>query len=276
MKELLAVVSPAWDESLGSAARYALSLAGHMVTHVTILVAEIETDIVPPTVKPDNMQGCGVAADSPTKAERVALTIQLARNAAKLANAACTVLDGGGPSLRDSLIGRAQLHDCAIIDVQGPLRYPRQGLVEGVLFGSGRPLILTPANASPPVKERVVVAWDGTPAAVRALRDAIPLLVQAQEVIVVSVAGDKEFTAGESGPQVCRYLRRWDVTPRFDLIERGDRNVGDALLHHAMQTQARLLVMGGFGHPREREFLFGSATRDVFQSNLEIAVLLSH
>jgi hypothetical protein len=62
MKELLAVVSPAWDESLGSAARYALSLAGHMVAHVTILVAEIEPDIVPPTVKPDNMQGCGVAA----------------------------------------------------------------------------------------------------------------------------------------------------------------------------------------------------------------------
>jgi hypothetical protein len=179
----------------------------------------------------------GVAADPPTKAERVALTIELARNAAKLAKAACTVLDGRSPSLRDSLNDRAQLHDCTIIDVQGALRYPRQGLVEGVLFGSGRPLILTPANASPPVKERVVVAWDGTPAAVRALHDAIPLLVEAQEVIVVSVTGDKEFTASESGPHVCRYLRRWDVTSRFDLIERGGRNVGDALVDHAIQTR---------------------------------------
>src|SRR5215831_5040046 len=153
MKELLAVVSPILDESLGSAARYALSLAGHMAAHVTILVAEIETDIVAPMVEPDNMQGYGVAADPPTKAERVALTIELARNAAKLANAACTVLDGRSPYFRDSLIDRAQLHDCAIIEVQGPLRYPRRGLVEGVLFGSGRPLILTPANASAPVKE---------------------------------------------------------------------------------------------------------------------------
>jgi nucleotide-binding universal stress UspA family protein len=247
-----------------------------MAAHVTILVAEIEPDMVAPAVQPDNMQGCGVAADSPTKAERVALTIELARNAAKLANASCTVLDGRSPALRDSLIDGAQLHDCAIIEVHGPLRYPRQGVVEGVLFGSGRPLILTNANASPPVKGRVVVAWDGTPAAVRALHDAIPLLVQAHEVIVVSVTGDKEFTAGESGPHVCRYLCRWDVTSRFDLIERGGRNVGDALLDHARQMQADLLVMGGFGHPREREFLFGSATRDIFQANFEIAVLLSH
>jgi nucleotide-binding universal stress UspA family protein len=276
MKEVLAVVTPALDENLGSAARYALSLAGHMIAHVTILVAEIELEVVAPMAEPDNMQGCGVPADSPTKAERVALTIELARNAAKLANVACTVLDGRSPSLRDSLIDRAQLHDCTIIDVQGTLRHPRQGLVEGVLFGSGRPLILTPANASPPVKERVVVAWDGTPAAVRALHDAIPLLAQAQEVIVVSVTGDKEFTAGETGPHVCRYLSRWDVRSRFDLIERGDRNVGEALLDHAMQEQVRLLVMGGFGHPREREFLFGSATRDIFQSNCDIAVLLSH
>jgi len=276
MKELLAVVSPALDDSLGSAARYALSLAGHMAAHVTILVAEIEADIVAPMVEPDNMQGYGVAADPPTKAERVALTIELARNAAKLANAACTVLDGRSPYFRDSLIDRAQLHDCAIIEVQGPLRYPRRGLVEGVLFGSGRPLILTHANASPPVKRRVVLAWDGTPAAARALHDAIPLLVQTQEVIVVSVTGDKEFTASESGPHVCRYLRRWDVTSRFDLIERGGRNVGDALLDQARQMQAGLLVMGGFGHPREREFLFGSATRDIFQSNFDIAVLLSH
>jgi len=174
------------------------------------------------------------------------------------------------------LIYRAQLHDCTIIEVQGPLRHPRQGLVEGVLFGSGRPLILTPANASPPVKERVVVAWDGTPAAVRALRDAIPLLTLAHEVVVVSVAGDKEFTASESGPHVCRYLGRWNVTSRSDLIERSDRSVGDALLDCARQMQAGLLVMGGFGHPREREFLFGSATRDIFKSNLDIAVLLSH
>jgi hypothetical protein len=176
MKELLAVVSPALDENLGSAARYALSLAGHVIAHVTILVAEIEPEIVAPMAEPDNMQGCGVPAGSPAKAERVALTIELARSAAKLANVACTVLDGRSPSLRDSLIDHAQLHDCTIIDVRGSLRHPRQGLVEGVLFGSGRPLILTSANASPPVKERVVVAWDGTPAAVRALHDAIPLL----------------------------------------------------------------------------------------------------
>src|SRR5262249_53107246 len=152
-----------------------------------------------------------------------------------------TVLDGRSPSLRDSLIDRTQLHDCAIIEVQRPLRHPRQGLVEGMLFGSGRPLILIPAKASPPVRQRVLVAWDATPAAVRALHDAIPLLALAQEVVVVSVTGDKEFTANESGPHVCRYLRRWNVTSRSDLIERSDRSVGNALLDYARQMRAGLL-----------------------------------
>ena len=69
--------------------------------------------------EPDNMQGCGVPADLPTEAERVALTIELARNAAKLANVAYTVLDGRSPSLRDLLIDQTQLHDCTIIDATG-------------------------------------------------------------------------------------------------------------------------------------------------------------
>ena len=60
MKEVLAAVAPALDENLGSAPRYALSLAGHMIAHVTILVAEIELEVVAPMAEPDNMQGGGV------------------------------------------------------------------------------------------------------------------------------------------------------------------------------------------------------------------------
>lgn len=95
-------------------------------------------------------------------------------------------------------------------------------------------------------------------------------------MVVVTVADDKELRAVRSGDKVCRYLSRWGVQARFELLQRGSRNVGDVLLGRAAEIEAALVVMGGFGHAREREFLFGSATRDIFQSTLQTAVLLSH
>jgi nucleotide-binding universal stress UspA family protein len=174
------------------------------------------------------------------------------------------------------LIDSAQVRDVVIFDVSGSLRHPRQGLVEAVLFGSGRPIILAPAGVHVPSAERAVVAWDGTRSAARALHDALPLLTHAREVVVTTVADDKELRALRSGDEVCRYLGRWGVQGSFELLQRDSRNVGDVLLGHAAEIEAGLLVMGGFAHAREREFLFGSATRDIFRSTLETAVLLSH
>jgi nucleotide-binding universal stress UspA family protein len=178
--------------------------------------------------------------------------------------------------LREILIDTAQLRDIVIIDVRGPLRHPRQPLVEGVLFGSGRPIILVPPSVHTPAAERILVAWDGTPSAARSLHDALPILAHAREVVVVTVADDKELRGARSGDEVCRYLYRWGVQGRFEQLRRGSRNVGDVLLGRAAEIEAALVVMGGFGHAREREFLFGSATRDIFQSTLKTAVLLSH
>ena len=77
------------------------------------------------------------------------------------------VLDGSSTSLRDLLIDKAQVHDCTILGVEGPLQYQRQSLVEGVLFGSGRPIILTPMKVLPPTQERILFAWDASPSAVK-------------------------------------------------------------------------------------------------------------
>ena len=276
MKDLLAVVTPVPDDSVGCAADYALALASSMGAHVTFLIAEIEPDIFASMAEPDNMLSCSEITDVPTKAVRVARTIELVQAAAKLKNVSCTVLEGFSPSLRDLLIGQAQVHDCTVLDARGPLRHPRQGLIEGVLFASGRPIILVPPTAFPLVEETVLVAWDATRSAVRALHDALPLLIRAREVFVISVTGDKEFSAVELGSHICRYLSRWNIRSRFELVERGSGSVGGVLFDYAARIKANLVVMGGFGHPREREFLFGSATRDVFQSGFSTAVLLSH
>ena len=86
------------------------------------------------------------------------------------------------------------------------------------------------------------------------------------DVVLLSVTDDKEFRAFRSGADLCQYLARWEIIARLKAIERGEQTVGAALLEHARQIDADLLVMGGFGHAKEREFIVGSATRDIFES----------
>lgn len=279
MKDLLAVITPLADISGGAlecATTYALALARLSGAHLSGLIVEIEPDS--PASPVGNVQaGKKTGNSSVSTTERRKRTIELIQAAAKLANVPCTFLpEGRFPSLQEELIGYAQVRDLVIFEVKGPLRYPRQGVVEAVLFRSGRPLVLIPSTVRPFAEERVLVAWDATRSAARALHDALPLLIRAREVVIVSIRDDKQFSATLSGEDICRYLGRWDINSRFEAVQRAGRNVGDVLLDCAARINANLLVMGGFGHPREREFVFGSATRDVFQSNLEIAVLLSH
>ena len=277
MKDLLAVVTPvsASGDTPGHSANYALALAGLSGAHLSVLVLEVDAEALARPVEHDNIHSRNEIAKSTTG--RLTRTREIIEAAAKLANLTCTFLpEDRSRSLRDVLVDNAQVRDLVVFDVEGPLRHPRQGLVEATLFGSGRPLILVPRAARPVAEGIALVAWDATRSAVRALHDALPLLIQAQEVVIASVTDDKEIQAARSGEDICCYLSRWGINSRFDPVKRGSQKVGDALLDYAAQMKADLLVMGGFGHAREREFLFGSATRDVFQSNLEVAVLLSH
>ena len=278
MKDLLTVATPAFGNTLGSAASYALAAAGLSGAHLTALIGEIEPVSADLPAEPDNMQGASQWVEPLSAAERLARTAELIEAAAKSANVPLTLLlDGSGSvSLREMLIDNAQVRDLVMLGVRGPLRHPRQGLVEAVLFGTGRPIVLVPAAASPLADGRVLVAWDATPSAVRALHDALPLLTRARDVVIVSVANDKEFRSPHSGTDLCRYLARWGVDARYESVTRERQTVGAALQDFARRIEATLLVMGGFGHAREREFIFGSATRDIFQSNLELPVLLSH
>jgi nucleotide-binding universal stress UspA family protein len=278
MKDVLAIITPVYSDALGQAAHYAFALAGLSGAHVTILITEIVPDSPARMSEPDLMQAGVEVAEPPSTKERVARTIALVQGAATRANVACTVLSEPRSSdRREILIDSAQVRDVVIVDVPGPLRQPRQEIVEAVLFGSGRPIILVPPNVQAPAAERALVAWDGTRSATRALHDALPVLTHVRrEVVVVTVADDKELRPSRSGDEVCRYLGRWGAQARFELLQRGSRNVGDVLLGRAAEIEAGLVVMGGFGHAREREFLFGSATRDIFQSTLKMAVLLSH
>ena len=279
MKDLLAIIPSGSGKTLAQPGTYSLSLAARMGSHVTAIIAEIERFNPAAQLEPDNMQGDSRPVTSPALAERLGQTADLFRSEAHRAGISLTILEHADNSpypLREIVTSSAQVRDLSILGVHGPLTYPRQGLVEAVLFGSGRPVLLVPPGAPAFSGRMVVVGWDATRSATRALHDALPLLTKARKAVVISLSDDKVFRLPESGPEVCRYLERWGIDASFDAPKRKQDKIGNELLLHAKRLEADLLVMGGFGHAREREFLFGSATRDIFQSHLELPVLMSH
>lgn len=147
-------------------------------------------------------------------------------------------------------------------------------LVQALVFESGRPVLVLPGDGGESFGlGRIVVGWDFSRAAARAVGDAMPLLQRAQEVRVVTVANDKQPPESASGPEFTAHLARNGVRAVLDEVERGGRSVGEAL--DAAAADADLLVMGAFGHSRIRDFFLGGATRHLLRKP-RLPTLLSH
>ncbi|MCA6108471.1 universal stress protein [Bradyrhizobium cenepequi] len=280
MKDILVFLSPAvCRDNLSRGGHYAIDLARTYGAHLSALIADIESDLGDLAPQPDIRQvGTTTASKSTLSSERVARTAELVQSAATDANIPCDILQSENQSisLRERIIHFTQMHDMLILDVRGSLDSPRKELVEAALFGGGRPIVFVPPNTALVANNRIVVAWDGTRSAVRAVHDALPLLVKSREVLVVSVIDDKLFSTPHSGHALCRYLTRWEVDAKFSAIRRETLNIGTTLLACARHAGADLIVMGAFAHGFERALMLGSATRDIFEARIEIPVLLSH
>ena len=276
MKDVLALLSPTVSDQLSAAARYALGVARAYNARLSVLIAEIEC--IDPSPEPDIMQAGSANVEPPSSSERLERTAKSVLSAAKAASVSCDMVStiGDVRSLRERVIHSSQLRDVLIVDSHGPLQPPRKDLIDGALFGSGRPLILVPQGVGEFASERIVIAWDATRAAVRAVHDALPLLVRARDVTVVSVVDDKTTLTQGTGEALCRHLVQWNIASKFVAINREELAVGTALLTFARKVDANLLAMGSFAHGFEREIMLGSATRDVYRSYLEMPVLLSH
>jgi nucleotide-binding universal stress UspA family protein len=147
-------------------------------------------------------------------------------------------------------------------------------IAEGVLFGSGGPVWLFPAEEATGHLESVAVAWDGGRAAARALRDALPVLGQTKHVTILSATDDKPMDELLL-PEVQRHLEEHGLAVSTELFSRGDRPIGAALQQAALDGGAGLLVMGAYGHNRLREFVLGGATKSVL-SDRKLPILMSH
>jgi nucleotide-binding universal stress UspA family protein len=147
-------------------------------------------------------------------------------------------------------------------------------VAQGLLFGSGSPVVLFPGTDVAAHLQTVIVAWDGGRAAARAVRDALPVLRLARQVAILTATEDKPIDS-KSLAALVTFLNGHEITVAHHDIKCNGRPVGDALQEEAQGRDAGLLVMGAYGHHRLREFVLGGATRTIL-SNLRLPTLMSH
>jgi len=149
---------------------------------------------------------------------------------------------------------------------------------EQVTLASGRPILVVPyAGHFESVGRRVLIGWNATREAARAVNDAMPMLAAAEAVTVMTIdAREGPHGHGElPGADISLHLARHGVKAEIERTVSADLPVGEVLLSRAADLTADLLVMGAYGHSRTRELLLGGATRSLLRS-MTVPVLMSH
>lgn len=164
-------------------------------------------------------------------------------------------------------------------DPDDPESYIAEHFPETVILGAGGPVLLMPYTGTfDSIGERVLVAWNGSREAARAVHDAMPFIARAAHVTIVSAS--TAFTPAESQAScadlAATLARHGATTVHITRFERDAvESIGDALLSYAADGGYDLLVMGAYGHARIQELVLGGATRSIL-STMTLPVLMSH
>ncbi|MBE0691709.1 MAG: universal stress protein [Aquamicrobium sp.] len=132
-----------------------------------------------------------------------------------------------------------------------------------LILAAGRPVLFAAEGLQPLQGKRVLVAWKDTREARRAVADAMPFLIRAKEVVVAACAEGDSFKARDGGADVVRFLMKHGATARSEVLVGPSPDVAGALAAKAHDVGADLIVAGGYGHSRLREWAFGGVTRSL-------------
>ena len=178
----------------------------------------------------------------------------------------------------DELTAQARFCDLVVLAGGGERkgRLPPEGIGQ-IIVGSGRPVLLTPERRRTSLTKTIAIAWKNTPEAARAITAAMPLLAKAERIEVLSVNEDEAgaIKCLDCSASVVQQLRWHGLNAYGNFVLPAGRTVANAILESAHGRHADLLVMGGYGHSRVREFVFGGFTRHILDG-VDIPVLMFH
>ena len=264
-KTILAVTAPTFDpEDIDRAA----SLAEEAGAHLSVLLLGIASP--PPTMAEPMIPSLWLAEREEeleaTRAKAAALRERLAARGISYEvkwdypylSEADDVIARHGRYADVTLLGRSAGRDPDF----------RRKVYDGALFSSSRPLLVTPEDGrSTLAPQSLVIAWNARPEAARAVREALPMAIAAEEVIIAVVDPIEADThhGADPGADLATYLARHGARVTVKQIRTRDETVAEALGLFSNGIGADLLVMGAYGHSRLRERIFGGTTRDLLE-----------
>ena len=275
IKDILLLLDLA--EEAGPAAAVAVDLAARLDAHVTGVALAIDPIVPGFVAAPIPVELIEAAREEAVKVAQGAtrrFDDLAGRAGVSRETRIAEVLMGGAP---DSLLANCRLTDLVVIGQEDSSKPEamRTELIEAALFEGTAPVLVVPYITRGAVStDKVMIAWDGSRTASRAVHAALPILAQAKSISVVMV-GSAMDQPGEPGADLATYLARHGLAVEIDTIPAPATGVADALLNHAADRGFDMVVMGGYGHSRVREFLFGGATRDILAA-MTVPVLMAH
>jgi nucleotide-binding universal stress UspA family protein len=177
----------------------------------------------------------------------------------------------------DAATMQARLNDLSIALVKTADSFSER-LVERLLFETGHPVLMCPedrADSLDTAVNDVVIAWDHTAPAARAVGDALPLLKRASRVRILTATDNASAAQLASGAALERHLAQHDITAVFETVAIDGSSVGKVFEQYIEDNAIDLLVMGGFRHSRLNEHIWGGVTSTVINQP-PCWVMLSH
>jgi nucleotide-binding universal stress UspA family protein len=272
---LIALTKESGEDEVPSALSYGLSLAHQANAHATVEAASLKLALTGPVVG-DFVAGL-VDAENRRLQALTNLAVQRAQADAAASGVVCSTQNPqlSHSDLLASFTAQARVHDLTVIDGEPEAMVPDRALIEALLINSGRPLIIVPPGREVFSSRRMVVAWDGSARAARAVADALPLLRAAEAVEVVSVTGEKSLPDNLEGADIARHLTRHGLPVTLQSVPAQDGDVAQTLRDAATLFGANMLVMGGYVHSRLREMFFGGVTQSLLKAS-PVPLFMSH
>jgi nucleotide-binding universal stress UspA family protein len=180
--------------------------------------------------------------------------------------------------IAQGISSQARYSDLVILgqyERQGPPENHLLPIAHPVVLQCGRPVLIVPANVQPTAFEKIVIAWDGSREAVRAVHDALPILHLSRSIQIVTMISPSAENNEDDAKSLSAHLANHGIEVGTTVVK-----VREAKEHLTLQEQIEqgkydLLVMGGYSHSMWAEFIFGSVTQSILLSS-KIPVLVSH
>jgi nucleotide-binding universal stress UspA family protein len=258
--------------------RYALWLADLCGARLTV-ASPVVSPVLPPMVSSE-MPGdiLSRVQEEIENAARSALDAFLERAKQTDVNVETLTLEVPSGDLGREVSRLAQYFDATVLEQPNPEGPDTSNVIEAVLFGSGRPVLIVPYIILhvPSQLRTVLVAWNEGRLAARAIADALPLLQMADRVEVVTVSGtNPRGSRHASADMMAQHLARHGIKADMKALAKGDVDIGSTLVSYAADVSADLIVMGAYGHSRLREIVLGGTTRTILYS-MTVPVLMAH